>query len=190
MGHQTGHHLGGAAGAGQQPRIGEHLGAVDRQALADRLVAQPHQGEHQTGETILAVVLKAHVIAILAPDPVQQGQQTVVEEVQKQTQLLLPLGVLPRQGVQVVAGHGRLAAVQTEEGHLQLMAPLAIAADLQHVAGGKTEGGGRLEADPLIPGQVIQPALLIGTVQPVEQFNQLEETEAGRVPGGRHIREC
>ncbi|MNH01458.1 hypothetical protein D3C79_606780 [compost metagenome] len=190
MRHQTGHHLGGAAGAGQHAGVGEHLGAVDRQAAADRLVTQPHQGEHQAGESILTVVLKAHVVAVLAPDPVQQGQQTVVEEVQKQAELLLALGVLPGQRVQVVAGHGRLTAVQAEEGHLQLMTPLAILAYLQHVAGGEAEGGGRLEADPFIARQMIEPPLLIGAVQPVEQLDQLEEIEAGGVPGGRHIREC
>ncbi|MNH64037.1 hypothetical protein D3C73_160110 [compost metagenome] len=188
--HQTGHHLGGAAGAGQHARIGEHLGPVDRQALADRLVAKPHQGKHQTGEAILTVVLKPDVVAILAPDPVQQGQQAVMEEVQKQAELLLPLGVLPRQRIEVITGHRRLAAVQAEEGHLQLMTPLLVPANLQHVAGREPQRGGRLEADVLVPRQVVEPPLLIRAIQPVEQLNQLEKVEAGRLPGGVHIREC
>ncbi|MNR52064.1 hypothetical protein D3C85_1718450 [compost metagenome] len=80
--------------------------------------------------------------------------------------------------------------MQAEEGHLQLVAPLPVPTNLQHVASGEPQGSGRLEADVLVTGQVVEPPLLIGTIQPVEQLNQLEEVEAGRLPGGVHIREC
>ncbi|MNH42655.1 hypothetical protein D3C79_1043950 [compost metagenome] len=80
--------------------------------------------------------------------------------------------------------------MQAEEGHLQLMTPLLVPANLQHVAGREPQRGGRLEADVLVPRQVVEPPLLIRAIQPVEQLNQLEKVEAGRLPGGVHIREC
>ena len=113
-----------------------------------------------------------------------------MEEVQKQAEFLLPLGVLPCQRIEVIAGHRRLAAVQTQEGHLQLMTPLPVPTNLQHVAGGEPQRGGRLEADVLVTRQVVEPPLLIGAIQSVEQLNQLEEITSGRLVSGAHIREC
>ncbi len=130
------------------------------------------------------------MVAILAPDPVQQGQQTVMKEVEKEAELLLPLGVLPRQRVEVVAGHRRLAAMQAEKRDLKLVAAPLIATKLQHIAGWKAEGGCRLETDLLVTRQVVETTLLIRPLQPVEQLDQLEEVEARRLPCAGHIREC
>ncbi|MNH41333.1 hypothetical protein D3C79_1028120 [compost metagenome] len=68
------------------------------------------------------------MVAILTPYPVKKGQQAMMEKIQKQPETRFLPRVLPGQFVKVIAGHRRLAAMQTQKGHFNMAQPTVVLA--------------------------------------------------------------
>ncbi|MNE66952.1 hypothetical protein D3C80_1625340 [compost metagenome] len=68
------------------------------------LVTQADQGVDIGRKVVAGLGLEADVIAVLAPDPVEQAEQIVIEEIEECRAHAFALGMLVSELVQVVAG--------------------------------------------------------------------------------------
>ncbi|MNO73492.1 hypothetical protein D3C76_644590 [compost metagenome] len=177
MTNDAGHGTRRTAAAGDNAGKAEKPAPGQGRVASQLLVIQPEQGKDVLGESIAGTRLKTDVVAVLAPDAVQQAEQVVVEEVEERRPHTDTLRVFIRHLLQVIGGQGRIGAVQAHErgAHAIALRLPWQAFCLVHIR--NREGQPWIAGKPHPqPGGCIWPTRLqVIAVQAVQPFQQLEE---------------
>ncbi|MNP36706.1 hypothetical protein D3C76_1301140 [compost metagenome] len=104
MGNDAGDGARRAAAAGDDAGKAEQPAPGQRCVASKLLVVQPEQGEHVLRELIAGTRLKTDVVAVFAPDAMQQAEHIMVEEVEEGRPHANTLRMFISQLLQVIGG--------------------------------------------------------------------------------------
>ena len=127
--------------------------------------------------------MKPNVVAILAPRPVEQRDQAMIEKIKKMPPDAQILPRFPGQILQVIARQWRLGAVQPQKADFHLIRGMLVLRRQRrnHIAAGKPQPCGSRKPDPFLAGLFVAVSLQIIPVMPVNQVHQLEKTVSPRI---------
>ena len=149
--------------------------------MAEARQAEPYEIQQVLGDAVAAVALVGDGEAMLLPRPIEQGDDAVLEDVQKTLQCPVacsePLG--HQQGV--VVGQDAQRADQPHEVDQQPRRPAVGQLEVLDLARRTCDGGIGREVRDLVRGSAESPHPRPLGVEALEETDRLEKVEGGRV---------